>query len=109
MRSFHCSGKVRSGCGIDSGRDWSDVESVLGYRAYPGTLNIKLTKRLPILKGNLIYDNFFECVPANVGGVDCHICGKYKLTNRRIVFVVAPIKLRDALNLKDGDDVEVFV
>ncbi len=108
-RLLHCSGKVRDGCGIDSARDWNIVKGVLGYKAYPGTLNLRLSHRLPDIEGVKIFDDFFECIPAKVGGVDCHVCGKYKLQNRRIVFVIAPVHLRSELGVNSGDDVEVLL
>jgi len=53
-------------------------------------------------KAVLIYD-YFLCVPGKINGVDCHFCVKKSMQEHGSIFTIAPVKLRDELNLKDGD------
>jgi len=101
-------GRVRKGSGIDSGRDWSGIEEILGYRPYPGTLNVKVEHRIKLEDTVKLFD-YFDCAPGEINGQPCHICGKYGITfkGKRALFIVAPVKLREVLAIEDGDTVEV--
>lgn len=86
--------------------DWSS----LGYAPYPGTLNLNVGVRAhdwleslpgveaPGLKRSTHY------VPVRIAEIDCHVhFSRAKAT----VELVAPVCLRDALDLNDGDRVTV--
>ncbi len=125
-------GKVFSGVG--EGRYYVSLEGYrkqfiekLGFDPYPGTLNLRIPKeemyfrrRLDEEEGILIEgfstkDRTFGEVKAfkcKVDGID----GAVVLPKRThyppdTLEIISPVKLRDALNLKDGDfvEVEVFV
>lgn len=103
--------EITSGKGIDRGREWGVLKKTLGYLACPGTLNIKLEERWPDKDESAAVRVFnFRMLPAKWGNHPCHIGngGKY-LRNKKMFFVIAPIKLRDHYDLKDGDKVEVVI
>jgi len=98
----------------------------LGFDPYPGTLNLKLkgasdveVKRfLKTLSGIVItgFSNGYrsyggaKCFKAKIDGVDCALI----LVERThygddVIEILAPIKIRDALNIVDGSEVEVEV
>ena len=109
-------GKVVSGQGKGTfyvQRYAAEFQGVLGFFPYGGTLNIQLPEEpiLPPAKKQ-------EVILKNYGLVDCYpvlVQKKYKgaivrphqTTNPpEIVEMIAPVNLRDALHLKDGDDLE---
>ena len=100
-------------------------EELLGFTPYPGTLNVKIPReemffrnRLEELEGILIKgfstpDRTFGDVKAfrcNVKGIGCAIViPKRTHYPKDVLEIIAPVKLRDVLNLKDGDWVEMEV
>ncbi|WNY24248.1 hypothetical protein MmiHf6_15780 [Methanimicrococcus hongohii] len=97
----------------------------LGFKPFPGTLNVKikdycfdLRKRMeefPYVKiegfsdGQRTY-GASDCYPAQINGV----CGFIIVPERThykidLLEIIAPVKMREALNLKDGDEVKVTV
>lgn len=100
--------EVRRGEGTDSKRDWTEAQEALGYLAYPGTLNVKLNEPFPMQDGVTIFD-FFSCTPATIGGIRGHLCTIKESGSPRQGFLVAPVRLRDALKLKHKSKVEVIV
>jgi len=94
----------------------------LGFTPYPGTLNIKLTKkavenlRKTAEEVGLRINGFFDggkmfggvlCLPARVGDVSCAIIFPEKSTHLDVVELAAPINLRQHHRLGDGDKVEI--
>ncbi|MGC8543352.1 MAG: DUF120 domain-containing protein [Vulcanisaeta sp.] len=97
----------------------------LGFKPYPGTLNVKLKPEytkyrlyLDVLPG--IYIEGFSNGLRTYGGVKCFkaithgLPAAVLLIERThhgpdIIEVISPYKLRDALNLKDGDEIEILV
>ncbi len=123
-------GKVFSGVG--EGRYYVSLEGYrrqfrdkLGFDPYPGTLNLKIPKeemyfrrRLDEEEGILIEgfstkDRTFGEVKAfrcRVDGVEgAVVIPKRTHYPSEILEIIAPVKLRDKLGLKDGDVVEVEV
>jgi len=125
-------GEVFSGMG--EGRYYVSVEGYrrrfeekLGFTPYPGTLNLKLKsyhdvqmrKLLEAYPGIIIEE--FEEGGRTFGRVKCFkaliegkIEGSLLLINRThygedVVEVISPVFLREALNLKDGGSVTVYV
>lgn len=125
-------GEVFSGMG--EGRYYVSIEGYrkrfeekLGFTPYPGTLNLKLksyhdvqTKRLLEAYPGIIIEEFEEggrtfgrvkCFKALIEG---KIEGSLLLINRThygddVVEIISPVFLREALNLKDGENVTIYV
>ncbi len=97
----------------------------LGFKPYPGTLNIKLKPEyvkyklyLDALPGT--YIEGFSNGMRTYGGVKCFKASVHGLPGAVLVIerthhgfdtieVISPYRLRDELSLKDGDEVEVLV
>ncbi|MEM2137087.1 MAG: DUF120 domain-containing protein [Candidatus Methanomethylicia archaeon] len=98
----------------------------LGFEPYPGTLNLRLKSVADIevkrvLKGlpGIVISGFSnglrsyggaKCFKAKIDGIDCVLV----LVERThygddVIEILSPIKIRDALGLKDGSEVEVEV
>jgi len=106
MLARKVTGRVGTGGGVDKKQNWKKLEPILGYTAYPGTLNVKLDYRMPSIdEGSVARVLRGGCIPAKINGVDCHLYSQKLLTGATSVFVIAPVRLRDTLNLKDGDSV----
>lgn len=97
---------------------------VLGFDPYPGTLNLKVepdcaeTVRALRNKGLLIPRRVVDgveygwvrCLPARIRGIEAAVLIIEKTVHGPdVIEVIAPVRLRDALGLKDGDVVEVEV
>ncbi|AEA12641.1 Riboflavin kinase [Thermoproteus uzoniensis 768-20] len=101
------------------------IEEKLGFTPYPGTLNVVLTA------DSLIYRRYLEALPGilikgfsdgvrtygnvkafkcKVGGIDCALLVIERTHHGpEVVEIIAPVRLRDALALNDGDPVSVEV
>ncbi|MBS7288052.1 MAG: CTP-dependent riboflavin kinase [Candidatus Freyarchaeota archaeon] len=125
-------GEIFSGMG--EGRYYVSVEGYrrcfeekLGFTPYPGTLNLKLksyhdvqTRKLLEAYPGIIIEEFEEggrtfgrvkCFKALIEG---KIEGSVLLINRThygedVIEVISPVFLRETLNLKDGENVTVYV
>ena len=110
-------GKVTSGLG--EGQKYVEkyipyFEQALGFTCFPGTLNIKVGK-LPQFNGFKKYT--LAPTEPNLFPVDCYLVlinGEYDGAiiiphktdhDKDTIEVVAPVELRDTLNLKDGDEI----
>ncbi len=99
--------------------------SKLGFDPYPGTLNIKLLdqymkyrlylERVPGVRiegfsnGSRTYGSVkaFKCT---IGDIPCGVLLIERTSHGpEVIEVVAPVKLRDRLGLKDGDDVTINI
>lgn len=96
-------GRIKSGGGNDSKRDWTGY---FNYEPYPGTVNILLDEPSPEIEAGPGYD-VFVCRPAKLNGIDGHICGRRSLTRQVILFFVSPVNVRKTLDIKDGDRVNI--
>lgn len=96
----------------------SQILEKLGYIAYPGTLNIRITKeinqrkKLEGKKAIQIYPAEGYCFgavfKATINSVDCAIIiPQVKGYPCDILEIIAPIYLRETLKLKDNDSVVV--
>lgn len=92
----------------------------LGFDPSPGTLNLKLAKPFPQMKANSINIEGFKDENGTFGGCKCYrvMIGSIKGAIVRpersnylpdLVEVIAPVHLRTALNLKDGDELELIL
>ncbi len=123
-------GKVFSGLG--EGRYYVSLDGYkrqfidkLGFEPYPGTLNIRIPKEELYFRRRLNCENGilisgFSTGDRTFGDVKAFKCkvnginGAVVIPQRthyplNVLEIIAPVKLRDALNLKDGDIVEVEV
>ncbi|MDV0445048.1 hypothetical protein MmiAt1_06030 [Methanimicrococcus sp. At1] len=97
----------------------------LGFKPFPGTLNVKikeycleLRKRmeeLPYIKiegfsdGQRTY-GASDCYPAEIGGIQGFIIVPERTHYQGdLLEIIAPVKMREVLKLKDGDEIKVTV
>ena len=92
----------------------------LGFEPTPGTLNLKLDEPFTLHDSDSIeIEGFSEegrsfgacsCLPAEVGGIRGAIVRPERTSYpATLLELIAPVNLREALGLSDGDDVVVFV
>jgi len=116
--SMKISGKVISGLG--EGRAYmkkykKNLEKALRMKLYPGTLNIATTKSYNFHKPIAVpapAKNLFpvKCVKAKINKkIKGAIVMPIKTRHKNVIEIIAPVNLRKALKLKDGDMVEVEV
>ncbi|MBS3815723.1 MAG: DUF120 domain-containing protein [Hadesarchaea archaeon] len=123
------SGKVVSGLGegsyyVDQEEYKKQLEEKLGFTPYPGTLDLKLSKKSLKLREKL--ENYqgkriegFSTKERSFGEVRCfpakinHVRAGVVLPNRShyedIMEIVAPVNLRDEFDLDDNDELSVEV
>lgn len=128
-QSLKLRGKVASGLG--EGRYYLDQKGYidqfvarLGFRPYPGTLNLEVRgaelNKLRILKASpaIAIDAFqdkertFGAVDAwraRINGVDCAAIMPKRTHHTRTLEIIASEYLRDRLKVADGDELEVHV
>jgi riboflavin kinase, archaea type len=116
-------GRVTSGIGGHG--HWMNLyadlyEAKTGARLYPGSLNIVLNQPWHVGAQRVRleppeYAVGMSIVPCTINGVDAFIlrtdkndCGEGD-HQPNVVEIAAPVRLRDALDLADGDEVEIEV
>jgi riboflavin kinase len=129
MRSLLLQGIVCSGTGegkyyMSLKRYRNGFKSKLSLSPFPGTLNLELSSnelsKLENLKKSIVIGGFIEnkkyfgavkCFEANVKGINCWLIIPEKTRYKNVVEIICDAYLRDELNLKDGDklEVEVFI
>ena len=120
-------GKVASGLG--EGRNYTSMKGYsiqfsekLGFLPFPGTLNLKLDRSVVLddsdpesirIKGFIDEGRSFGgciCRPARIGGIRGAIVRPERTSYPpSLLELVAPVNLREALGLSDGDEVEVVL
>lgn len=125
QRSFR--GKVASGVGQGSfftSLDWvkAQCKSKVGFEPWPGTLNLEVfeedepqLKRLLACPGVSMVPpdkNFCEgtCWKVQLSGIPAALVApeeKARIHGKNIVELLAPVRLKEALKIKDGDVVTV--
>jgi riboflavin kinase len=100
-------------------------EEKLHFSPFPGTLNVQLTENSSILQ-NILYEmpaiqveGFSDgertfgggkCYPVVVGGIEAAVVAPERTHYPSdLIEIIAPVKLRDALELNDGDRVVIQV
>jgi len=129
-KTLTLTGRVFTGLGeggyyVDQPQYRKQFQRYLGFRPYPGTLNLRLTpsqmakkKELEAYSGLMIRG--FEVGGRSFGGVRCYratidgVEGAVVSIGRThydasVVELIAPVHLRSRLNLKDGSRVKVLV
>ena len=92
----------------------------LGFDPSPGTLNLKLAEPFPQAEADSIKVEGFVDENGTFGGCKCYrvmigdIKGAIVRPERssyppNLIEVIAPVHLRKALNLKDGDELEMIL
>jgi riboflavin kinase len=92
----------------------------LGFDPSPGTLNLKLAEPFPQAEADFIKIEGFVDENGTFGGCKCYrvmigdIKGAIVRPERssyppNLIEVIAPVHLRKALNLKDGDELEMIL
>ena len=96
-----------------------EIKKKLGFKAYPGTLNLKVdVKQINSLKNfNKIEINGFKQKNKTFGGADCYkaqikningaIIIPHLTKHKNIIEFIAPVHLKSELKLKDGDKIKV--
>ena len=89
----------------------------LGFVPFPGTLNVLLEEPFPASAPAILIHGFSEkeerfgacrCYRIRINGLDAVAIRPEKSSHPpELIEVIAPLNLRRALNLKDGDTVEV--
>jgi riboflavin kinase len=122
-------GKVVSGFG--EGRYFLSLppykeifKKILGFEPYEGTLNLKLDREFNINEFKYIETEDFEYNGKKIFGVrilpvkilinnikidGAIVSPKKTYHSSDIIEIVAPIKLREKFNLKDGDTVKILI
>lgn len=126
LLSLVLDGKVVSGQG--SGRKYLElpwvmqqIEEKLGFTPYPGTLNLLLSEESARVRKLLEKAKSFKIFPAEgycvgilikatIKGLKCAlIIPQVKGYPENILEIIAPVNLREALKIADGDAVTVKV
>ena len=96
-----------------------EIEKKLGFKAYPGTLNLKVSKKqMKLLRDvNKIIINGFRQNNKTFGGVNCYkakikgINGSIIMPDltkhKNIIEFIAPVHLKSGLKLKDRQKIKV--
>jgi len=96
-----------------------EIKNKLGFKAYPGTLNLKVSKNQADLlkKTSPIKIAGFKSNNKTFGGADCYKAKIKKIQgaiiiphltkHKNIIEFIAQIHLKSELKLKDGDTIKV--
>ena len=97
----------------------NEIKKKLGFDAYPGTLNLKVTKKqfdsvknnAPIeiegyKSGNKIFGNA-GCYKAKIKNVSGAIIIPDLTKHKNIIEFIAPVHLKTELRLKNGDKIKI--
>ena len=98
-------------------------EEKLRFSPFPGTLNVKLSESSSALRSRLLelpavqIEGFNDgertfgggkCYSVNIGGIEAAVVAPERTHYPSdLIEIIAPVKLRDTLNLKDGDRVVI--
>ena len=127
--SYTLKGKIVSGArqaAFFTQLDWvqEQLEEKFGFRPYPGTLNLEIDDEyLPVIEA-LQKKKLIELIPpdpkfctaktttAAIGTIAGAVIipeDKVNIHAKNIIEVIAPLKLKDALGVKDGDTLELVL
>lgn len=96
----------------------------LGYSPFPGTLNVRVTAADMLKVGSVKHWNGIRidgfqasgrtfggatCFPVQLGGPETHLIIPDRTHHQDVVELIAPVSLREALHLKDGDTLDVEI
>ena len=97
-----------------------EVKKKLGFKAYPGTLNLKISRnKISLLKrissiriagfkeNNKVFGGA-DCYKAKIKGINGSIIVPDLTKHQKnIIELIAPVQLRSELSLKDGDKIKI--
>ena len=126
---MNLTGKVVSGAGkaaFFTQLDWVQEQCAakLGFSPYPGTLNIELSPESVVNLRALEEEARTELVPpdplccaakflpvsfGSIAGALIFPAEDVRIHGKRIVEIIAPVRLKEALNVEDGDLVTLTV
>ncbi len=98
-----------------------EFKKKLGFNAYPGTLNLKITKKeFESLKNKLnikiggfkLKNKIFgavNCCKAKIKNINGAIIIPELTKHKNIIEFIAPVHMKSGLKLKDGDKVRVEI
>ncbi len=126
MKRVELSGRVFSSRGegkkfLEMSWVKQQIKQKLGFTPYPGTLNVRLSeesvkhkKLLEKANSTKIHpaDGYYSgiLIKASMGTLECAIVvPEVASYPKEILEIIAPVNLREALQLKDGDKVTVTV
>ncbi len=106
--------------------DWVQQQCLekLGFRPYPGTLNLEISSEyLPIIEAMQAYEGVAlsspdpafcsgKTLPAKVEGISGAIIippEEVRVHGKNIVEIIAPLSLKEALDVSEGDSITVLV
>jgi len=126
-KSYPLKGKIVSGArqaAFFTQLDWVQKQSreKFGFTPYPGTLNLEIDKEyLPVIEA-LRKEKLIELIPpdpkfctaktitaeiASIQGAVIIPAEDVNIHAQNIIEIIAPLKLKEALGVKDGDTLEI--
>jgi len=109
---MNLTGFVGSGKGYDGRRsNWPELESVLGFKPFPGTLNVAVKPLEPNFEDRTIkvFDSFLG-VKGTINDKECLFCYSTRRKDLSIIntfYVITDCSLRVLFGLKDKDKVSL--
>ncbi|MDP3765480.1 MAG: DUF120 domain-containing protein [Nanoarchaeota archaeon] len=97
----------------------NEIKKKLGFKAYPGTLNLKVSKKQRDLLKNIkkiALDGFkqkgmifggADCYKAKIKNIDGAIIIPHLTKHKNIIEFIAHIYIKTELKIKDGDKIKV--
>ena len=125
-KSIVLSGTVASGSGegtyfMSMSYYQKKIKEKLGFRAYPGTLNLKVGKKqadalknsgtvkISSYKANGKTLGGVSCCRAAIGNLRCAMIIPDLTRHKETIELIAPVHLKSELKLKDGDKITVKI
>jgi CTP-dependent riboflavin kinase len=105
-------GVVGSGKGFDGRRnEWGEVEEVLGFKPFPGTLNVGVKPIEATFEDKTIplFDSFLG-IKGTLNDQECFFCYSTRRNITPLIdtfYVISEVGLRKVLNLQDKDRVRI--
>jgi CTP-dependent riboflavin kinase len=129
MEQLEITGKIISGAGEGAyftQIDWVQQQCFekLGFKPYPGTLNLEISQELLPVIESLDQKTAIELISpdpkfcnamvfqASLGDISGAIIlpeEKVRIHPKNIIEIIAPLNLKAALNLNDGDSIEIIL
>jgi len=109
---MNLTGFIGSGKGYDRGRVWGpELESVLGFKPFPGTLNVAVKPIVADFEDRTIkvFDSFLG-IKGTLNDKECLFCYSTRRKDLSIIntfYVIADCSLRVLFSLKDKDKVSL--
>ncbi len=129
MEQLKITGKIISGAGEGAyftQIDWvqQQCSEKLGFKPYPGTLNLEITSDDLPIAASLDQKNGVELIspdpnfcnakafPVKLGKINGAIIipeEKVRIHSENVIEIIAPLNIKSFLNVKDGDAVKILL